>query len=181
MPDRSCGYHFSWFTFRVRGRDDDPVGTPRRALLISGMAAATATLAGCWTPGGSGADPGARSSAHPLSAVLSGTLALVARYDATVAAQPGLAGRLAPLRAEHWTHVTALDAAMGRAVPSGPPDPATSTPGPADARAALAALRTAERSAQADAVTACLAAPAGYAALLGSIAACRATHLEVLT
>ncbi len=51
---------------------------------------------------------------------------------------------------------------------------------PDDQGAALTALRTAEQAGQADASTACLAAAAGYAALLGSIAACRATHVEVL-
>jgi hypothetical protein len=153
------------------------MGTPRRALLIGGVAGAAGALAGCRKPGGSSANSGTKGSAHPLSATLAGTLALVARYDATTAAQPDLAARLAPLRAEHWAHVTALYAAMGRPVPSASPSPAAS----GDAATTLPALRAAERAAQSDAAASCLAAPAAYTELLGSIAACRATHLEVLT
>jgi hypothetical protein len=152
------------------------MGTPRRVVLAGGLAGAAATLAGCWKPGGNGAKPDAKSSAHTLTAVLAGTLALVARYDATIAAQPTQAARLAPLRAEHWAHVTALYTAMGRPAPSAAPSPAASGAPPAT----LPALRTAERTAQSDAVAACLAAPAQYAELLGSIAASRACHLEVL-
>jgi hypothetical protein len=65
-----------------------------------------------------------------------------------------------------------------------PPSPsAASTSGPAlpgDRAGLIAVLRTAERKGQEDAVAACLAAPSYRAALLGSIAACRATHLVVL-
>jgi hypothetical protein len=180
MADHSYEYQFSWFTFRVRGWGDDPAGTPRRALLITGVLGSAATLAGCWKPGGSRPAPAATSRAHPLAGVLAGTLALVSRYDAAIAGQPGLAARLAPLRAEHWTHVTALAAAMGRTAPSDAASPAASTGEPGDADATVAALRAAEKSAQANAVAACLTASARDAELLGSIAACRATHVEVL-
>jgi hypothetical protein len=91
-------------------------------------------------------------------------------------AQPELADRLAPLRAEVWTHVTLLSSAMGKPVPSPSPSPSASGAAPAT----LPALRAAERAAQSDAATACLAAPAGYTELLASIAANRATHVEVL-
>ena len=46
---------------------------------------------------------------------------------------------------------------------------------------AVTALKAAEQSGQTEAVTACLVASAQYAPLLGSIAACRATHVEVLS
>jgi hypothetical protein len=49
-----------------------------------------------------------------------------------------------------------------------------------DPRAALADLRKAERSAQRTAAAACRTAPAARASLVGSIAACRATHAEAL-
>ncbi len=129
---------------------------------------------------GGGSQPHAAASTHPLQPMLTGTLALVSQYDTTIAGQPGLAGQLAPLRAEHWTHVTALLTAMGRPVPSDAPSPVASGPPAASPAEALVALRTAEHSAQTAAVSACVAAPARYAELLGSIAACRATHLEVL-
>jgi hypothetical protein len=57
-----------------------------------------------------------------------------------------------------------------------PTDPAL----PGDRAGLIAVLQAAERKGQQDAVTACLAAPTYRAALLGSIAACRATHLTVL-
>jgi hypothetical protein len=140
-----------------------------------------AVLAGCRRPGSGRAGPRPHASPDPLQPLLAGALDLVNRYDATIAGQPSLAPRLAPLRAEHWTHVTAFAAALGRPVPSGAASPSPSAGPPGDARAALAALRGAEKAAQASAAAACLTAPAGEAALIGSVAACRATHLELLT
>jgi hypothetical protein len=74
---------------------------------------------------------------------------------------------------------------MGLAAPSGSASPTgASTPSgvqvPADAAAALAAVTGAERTAQAAAVKDCLASRPEQAGLLGSIAASRACHLEVL-
>jgi hypothetical protein len=155
-------------------------GQSRRALLtgLAGLAAGAA-LAGCWPLS---KKPDAHPSPHPLTPVVAGTVALVDRYQATIAAVPSLAGRLQPLVADHRAHLDALRSAMGLAspspTPSGAASPSTSVaPDPA---AALAALRTAEQAAQADAGRACLAAAAEHAALVGSIAACRATHVEVL-
>jgi hypothetical protein len=169
-------------TFGVRRRDHHQPGTTRRVLLITGLAGGVASLAGCRGSDDSGAGG---SRAHPLQPTLAGALALVGRYDATIAAQPNLSGRLAPLRADHATHVEALNAAMGRATPSAIPSAgASGSPGPAvptDTKAAVAALRAAEKTAQGDAAKTCISVPAQYAELLGSIAACRATHLEVLT
>jgi hypothetical protein len=61
-------------------------------------------------------------------------------------------------------------------VSSGVPDASA----PADPASAIAALASAEKVGQALAQAACLSAPSYRAALLGSITACRATHLEVL-
>ena len=155
-------------------------GRSRRALLVGLTgAAAGAALAGCWPLS---KKPQAHPSAHPLTPVVAGTVALADRYQATITALPALAARLQPLAADHRAHLDALRAAMGVASPSPAPsgaiDPSASVaPDPATA---LAALRTAEQTGQADAARACLAAAAEYAALLGSIAACRATHVEVL-
>src|SRR5262245_35280152 len=179
MPDPSSGFGAAWFTFGVRGRDDDLAGTTRRALLITGLAGSAVVLAGCRHGSSGGAGPHPTTSVHPLESTLSGALSLVTRYDAAIAGQPGLAARLTALRAEHWTHVTALTTAMGRPVPSGAPSQAASATAAGTPAGALADLRAAERSARSDAVAACLAAPAKHAELLGSIAACRATHQEV--
>jgi hypothetical protein len=60
------------------------------------------------------------------------------------------------------------------------PPTATSPPLTAADAATVAALRKAEQSAQKAAAAACRGAAAARAALLGSIAACRATHAEAL-
>jgi hypothetical protein len=181
-----------WRTDEAAGR-----GTSRRGLLGLGAVAAlagAAGLTGC-TWGGSG-KPKPSPSPDPLAPVLTGTEALVDLYAATVAARPTLADRLSPLLAEHRAHAVALRAAMGLPTPStsgsgtaAPGDPASRGPasGPAsavtvpdDPAAALAAVAGAERTAQVSAVKDCLASKPEHASLLGSIAASRACHLEVL-
>ena len=167
-------------------------GASRRAVLrmVAGTALAgaaglgSAGLAGC-TLGRSGR-PQPSPTPDPLAPVLSGTQALVDLYAATVAAQPTLAARLDPLLAEHRAHVDALRTAMGLATPSGSASATSASPTasgvqvPDDPAAALAAVAGAERTAQAAAVKDCLASRPEHAGLLGSIAASRACHLEVL-
>jgi hypothetical protein len=153
----------------------------RRAVLAGLAGGVTgAALAGCWPASDK---PAVQHPPHPLTPVLASTGVLVQRYRATIAGYPDLAERLTPLLADHEAHVEALHKAIGTPVAS-----ASASPGPSvsaslapDAAGAVAALRRAEQTGQADAVTACLAAASDDAALLGSIAACRATHLEVLT
>jgi hypothetical protein len=139
-----------------------------------------AALAGCWPKSD---PPASRPSPHPLTSAVAGTLALIDRYQATLAAYADLGTRLQPLLADHLAHSDALRQAMG--VPSPTASPAASAGAsasvpPDDQAGALAALRTAEEAGQAAATTACLSAAPEYAPLLGSIAACRATHAEVL-
>lgn len=164
-------------------------GASRRAVLrLAVLAGAgglgSAGLAGCTLDRSGG--PAASPSPDPLAPVLTGTESLVDLYAATVAAQPTLADRLNPLLAEHRAHADALRVAMGLATPSGSASAARATPSrsgvqvPDDAAAALAAVVGAERAAQASAVKDCLASRPEHAGLLGSIAASRACHLEVL-
>jgi hypothetical protein len=152
----------------------------RRAVLgavVAGLA--LAGPAGCRWLGGNGE---ASSTPSPLAPMLAGTLALIDRYTATIAARPTLADQLNPLLNDHRAHVTALRAAMGGAASAGPaPGTPSPTAGPDDPAGALAAVRAAEQAARDAAVSDCLAAAPRYASLLGSIAACRACHLEVLS
>jgi hypothetical protein len=118
--------------------------------------------------------------------MMTGTLALIGTYTATMAAQPTLSDLLNPLLDDHRAHVDALRTAMGG--PTRPPStsaspdlPVTSASVPDDPTAALAAIHAAEQSARDSAVKDCLDAAAPYASLLGSIAASRACHLEVLS
>ncbi len=114
---------------------------------------------------------------------------LADRYDATIAAHQALAARLQPLRDAHRAHVAALarELALPETPASGFPPRARATaaggpasPVPAEPGAAMATLAAAEKAAARLAVDACLSAPSWRTALLGSIAACRSSHLEVL-
>jgi hypothetical protein len=155
------------------------------ATVLAGAAglSGAAALAGCT---GGPANPAPSPSPDPLAPVLSGTEALIDLYAATSAAQPSLAGRLDPLLAEHRAHAAALRTAMGLTTASASASagaPSAGTSGvtvPADPAAALSAVLGAERAAQASAVRDCLASRPEHAGLLGSIAASRACHLEVL-
>jgi len=148
-------------------------GHTRRQLLGVGLAATT--LAGC---GIFDDKPAPAATPDPLQPLLDEALALAAAYDRAAAAQPALSARLNPLAADHRTHAADLakligaSASASAAPPSAAPESAAADP--------VAALRTAELAAQKTAVAACLAAPADRAGMVGSIAACRATHAEAL-
>jgi len=113
---------------------------------------------------------------------------LLDSYDATIAAHPDLAARLTPLRAHHADHASALQLVLGSAAGGAVPSPAASGPVtlpssgptvPASTSAALAALREAEHAAASARARSCVSARSDRAPLLGSIAACEASH-EVL-
>jgi len=156
-----------------------PVGTSgtghtRRQLLGAGLAATT--LAGC---GVFDDKPAPAATPDPLQPLLDEALALAGAYDRAAAAQPALSARLTPLAADHRTHAADLAKLIGVSASAS----AAASAGPAVENAAadpVAALRTAELTAQKTAVAACLAAPADRAGMVGSIAACRATHAEAL-
>lgn len=151
----------------------------RRTLLVAAGGGVVGLAGGCRI---GNQDKSGNTSTGPLPGVLAATLGLIGGYQATVLVQPGLADRLNPLLADHLAHVTALQQAMGRPSSAPPVNGAATSSGvPGDPTAALAQLRAAEQSAQVGAVGACVSAPQGYAALLGSIAACRATHVEALS
>jgi hypothetical protein len=159
---------------------DRPAVHTRRAVLRGALGLTSisvlgpATLSGCGLLGG---DPPEPPEAEPLADLLAATVALGARYDAAIAAVPALNATLTALRDAHRTHAEHLAAATGLTVPPAPADP---TPPPTGREAAVAALATAEKAARDQAVAACLDASPRLAPLLGSIAAARASHLEVL-
>ena len=163
----------------------DPVtggSTSRRTFLrgvvgLVGATAASAALTGCGIFGGGGG-PEPPDQPQALLDFLAATSALADRYDATISAIPALIGALTPIRDAHRAHVKALAEVLGTTAPKSAP-PATQPP--SDGPSAMTALVAAEKAARDDAITACLAAAPRYASLLGSIAAARATHLEVMT
>ncbi|MFI5619217.1 hypothetical protein [Streptomyces sp. NPDC051567] len=165
---------------------------PSRRSLLAGAAGA-ALLTGCSggrsPDGGSGVplerrmrEKAVRDSAH-----------LLERYDATAAAHPDLAARLAPLRAAVAAHTTALapaDSAPGAPLRSPSPSPsgaasggprAGGAPVPAGPAEALTALADAERSLAEARKIELADAPGELARLLSSVAACGAVHTFLLT
>ena len=100
--------------------------------------------------------------------------ALAAAYDRLIVTRPDLTDRLTPLSANHKAHI----AELSRLIESSPP-PSAPASAPA-AEGTLSELRTAEQEAQRTAAALARTGPGDRAALLGSIAACRATHAEAL-
>jgi hypothetical protein len=158
----------------------------RAALVGTVGTASTLALTGC----DRSAPAQVRKIADPLNPLYRDTAALLARHESIMTARPELAARLTPLRDAHREHLRALAREIGPnlASPSpASPSPAASAGGsvaaeaPADAGSALAVLRDAEKAAAAAARAACLAGPSYRAALLGSIAAARASHVEALS
>ncbi|MER6999457.1 hypothetical protein [Streptomyces sp. NPDC000410] len=158
--------------------------TRRRALMATGAAALATGLSGC-----SSDDPAvprtASGAAFAETALrlrsAAASRALLARYDAVLLLHPGLAARLAPLRAAVALHVEALSpAAAASAAPSATPGEPARPRVSADALTAVGELATAERT-TADAHTAELTgAPPEYARLLASVAAAGAAHAYLL-
>ncbi|GAA2380862.1 hypothetical protein [Dactylosporangium salmoneum] len=159
----------------------------RRAFLAAAVAASAGSVAACDPLG---TKPAAQPSQAPdvLLPLLHRTVALRDRYAEVLTAFPALQDRLGPLKDDHDQHVVALAREIGvpekgpfpAASESADPSAAASAPVPTEQSAALSDLAAREKTARQDAETACLAAPSYRAALLGSIAACRAGHQEVL-
>lgn len=145
------------------------------------MALGTALLAGCTSapepaPTGSEApSPDPDADAQVRLDVAANEASIIGLYDAVLAAYPGLADALAPLREEHRAHA----AAMGDPTDVGPADG-----GPAEVGSrpqALAALIEAEQQAVAQRTSACEAtSQEELARTIALIAASEAGHAEFL-
>jgi hypothetical protein len=150
--------------------------TSRRTFLVgllgAGGTLSAAALAGC-DPLGRGGPPPPPSD---LAAFLQSTGALADRYDATLAVHGGLSATVGPIRDAHRAHA----AALARLLFVKTPEVGTGPTPPDLEPAALDALTHAERTGHTAAVAVCLPAAQQYVALLGSIAAARASHLEAL-
>jgi hypothetical protein len=145
----------------------------RGVLAVAGLAG-VGSVAGCDLIGGS-SDADDPDVPPEITELLTATVALADAYDGAIARVPSLAERLTPMRDTHRTHAQALAQALAE------PTPASATAdGPSDPAAALAELVDAETRGLEAARSACLAAPARLAGLIGSMAAARACHLEVL-
>jgi hypothetical protein len=145
-----------------------------RGLLGVTGAAGVSLAAGCDLLGGGEAQAPAPD---PLLPFLADTTALLARYNLALVQVPALATVITNVRDAHHEHAVALAKAI-----NGPTPGASATAsGPAgDRGTVLAALVEAETKARDAAIEACLNTTPRLAPLLGSIAAARATHLEIL-
>jgi hypothetical protein len=156
--------------------------TSRRTFLRGVLGAAGTGILGVGAVGGLAgcnpfADPEVEPQSHELEGFLIGIVALSDRYDTAIGSVAELGTILTPLRDAHRAHAQALAQALGVPVP---PAGGLGDSIPADRDGAIAELAGAERSGRTEAVAACLAASSRLAPLLGSIAAARASHLEVL-
>ncbi|BCB82304.1 hypothetical protein GCM10022251_47260 [Phytohabitans flavus] len=142
-------------------------------------AAALYPIAGCGLFGDE-EDKSQPPAPDPLAPLLAEALSLASQHEAAIAAFPALAERLTPVAAAHREHATALTKVIKAPAPSASASSASPAPPSGDEKSTLGALRSAEQKGQKSAAQACQAAAAERAALLGSIAAARATHLEVV-
>ncbi|MFG3206212.1 hypothetical protein [Streptomyces sp. NPDC048192] len=156
-----------------------PTGPRRRSLLAS--AAGAALLAGCTADPDAGGGAASSAAQRARARAAGDSRALLARYDAVLAAHPGLAGRLGPLRAEVAAHVRAFrdGASPVPATSSASPSPVPQVP--AAEKDALAGLAAAERTLADQRAKALLDVPGELARLLASVAAAGATHAYLLT
>ncbi|HET6530488.1 MAG TPA: hypothetical protein VFH03_07725 [Actinoplanes sp.] len=145
----------------------------RRALgLTAGATVALTAPAGC---GLFDTEPEPLPEPDPLQPILDEALALATAFDRAAAAQPTLTARLLPLAEDHRAHAIELARVIGTAAASAAPSASAAPVAPTPA-----GLRAAEQAAARTATTAARTAPPERVGLLGSIAACRATHAEAL-
>ncbi|MEU1105581.1 hypothetical protein ABZ408_32195 [Streptomyces tibetensis] len=172
---------------------------PRRRSLLT-VAPAALALTGC--TGGDVGGPAADGSAaadRARARAARDSEELAERYDAVIAARPGLAGLLRPLREEVVRHARAFGGGR-KASPSAPPfaspSSASSASGTSEAsgtaaspsaavpgndKDALAGLAAAERELADRRVKALGGVPGEPARLLASVAAAGAAHVYLLT
>jgi hypothetical protein len=160
------------FTVRVHQ------GYSRRWVLRAlGGTAVVGAMAGCDTVRSiTGGRPPAPAGPDALAPFHAATVRLAERYDAVTATDDTLAQRLKFLRDNHRAHAEALARVL--ILPSGTPSEVASASASPDT---LEGLLAAEKAAAKEALDASLTAPPWIAGLIGSIAACRATHVEVLS
>jgi hypothetical protein len=155
-------------------------GISRRGLLRGFAAAAGAAslslAAGCDLFGGA-PDP-SQALPNSLDSFLKDTVALGDDYDAAIGRVPALAPILTAPRDAHRAHAKALAQAIS--APSPRPLTSPTVTGSAEPATVIAALVVAETKGRDAAREACLSTSNRLAPLLGSIAAARACHLEVL-
>jgi hypothetical protein len=154
---------------------------PTRRAVLGGSAAVLATAAGCTTVGRADA-PAPGPEVILLDGVIADEAGLIALYDAVLAAHPGLAGRLRPLRDHHIQHFYVLQRhyVPGSTTGTTTPAPRPTATAPNGQARAVAAVRSAERKAASARADEAGRASPGLSQLLASIGACEAGHAQEL-
>lgn len=155
---------------------------PSRRQLLTGAAAALlgAPLSACEirrAPRRPAARPTPTASDRLLSSAAARERALLAAYDDVLARYPDLAPRLGPYRADHAAHLHAVEPGAVVSASVAPSTRRTSKKTQAKVRARLREKEEAAAAAYARQVE---SAPAEHAALLAVLAACEASHAELL-
>ena len=156
--------------------------TRRDALAAAGLGLVAACTSGSHPAPAPVVDP----DDALLAAALAREAALLAAYDEVLTTTPSLAARLAPLRAEHIEHLTALQSARPTPSPvqssqtTGAPSPQPRADGGTDPATAVRRLTSLEGAAAAAHASGAVAASRRLAPLLASLAASEASHAAVL-
>lgn len=165
-----------------------PPSITRRALLTGAGAVAVVGVAGCdvfsGSPTTTTVTAQAPAAADPLPGLVATTRLHLLRLTAAITALPADAARLTPLRDDRQAHLDALTQEVDRvAGTTSPPVPDSGSADlrlPEDPAAVIAALRGDAATAQVQFTDAITLVSRYRAALLGSVAACLASHRAVL-
>ncbi|WP_245871347.1 hypothetical protein [Asanoa hainanensis] len=147
----------------------------RRAVLAFGAALTVGAAGGC---GLLDREPDEPPPPDPLLPLADDAVRLAALHRSAAAELPERAAALTAIAEAHEAHARELARIMATPAPSPAASGSAGTPATAEER--IESLRVAEKAAYEAAVQACLRTPNHRAALVGSIAAARATHLEAL-
>ena len=155
-----------------------PSGPPvtRRVVLVGGLGVVAATAAGALVGIAEDRATGSAQAPAELVAARDAERALIASIDASTAHDATMRTPLTPIKADHVAHLAALEAAIGAY-----PAPAATPAAARGARLDRAGLRAAERAAAAQGARRAAVLTGRNATLLASIAACEASHAELLT
>jgi hypothetical protein len=115
-----------------------------------------------------------------LVAALATERALITSLDVSLAASPSSRATLTQLRTDHLAHEQALLAAIAQASDQDARPPPSATPTTRPEPLTTARLRSAEQRASGQAAVRAAQLTGRDATLLASIAACEATHAELL-
>lgn len=153
----------------------------RRQVLVGSVVGAVTALTGACDLRGDGRPPAAGPAPRPtdrlVAAAAARERALLAAYDEVLARHPDLATRLSPYREDHAAHLHALEPG---AVVSATVTPSARRTPPKAAAALRARLRVLEQEAADTYARAAVGAPDEHAQLLASLAACEASHADLL-